>query len=228
VDILCPPFTPDSVRKALTKVPPWSESLSDSQVLEPVSAPKIIVPITIRDPPAKPSLTLASLPSASTSYQTQPTSASSHMSTLPSLAPLIPPPPHLAARASYSCPHVYAPALPLCARRRSVDVGGLALAMSGTAGQGGGWGGWAGAEEELALGVPSRKSKVKADTPAPKRRNNAGDDEVMYVPHDQSLLLLITLQVRRTTVSDVYSNRCGCRRCYFRHVSIPTVSISYL
>ncbi|CAE7220044.1 unnamed protein product [Rhizoctonia solani] len=145
--ILRPPFTPDSVRETLTKVP-WPNARSN-------------VPITR---PSKPSLSLASLPAASTSYQ--PESSASNMNSLPLLAPLVPPPPHLAARASYSCPHIYAPALPPCARRRSVDVGGLALALSGVAGHGGGWGGWARAEEELALGVPAKaKGKAKADSP---------------------------------------------------------------
>ncbi|CAE6495015.1 unnamed protein product [Rhizoctonia solani] len=139
--ILTPPFTPDSVQHTLTKVPSWSKPEE---------------PITSRA--SKPSLSLASLP-ASTSYQPETT-----MSSLPLLAPLVPPPPHLAARASYSCPHIYAPALPPCARRRSVDVGGLALALGGVAGQGGGWGGWAGAEDELALGVPA-KAKAKPETP---------------------------------------------------------------
>lgn len=106
------------------------------------------------------------------------------MSALPSLAPLVPPPPHLAARASYSCPHIYAPALPPCARRRSVDVGGLALALSGVAGQGSGWGGWAAAEDELALGVPSKgKGKAKANISAPKRTYGdlGGNGEAMCV-----------------------------------------------
>jgi hypothetical protein len=119
---------------------------------------------------SKPSLSLASLPAASTSYQPPSETSASYMNSLPSLAPLVPPPPHLAARASYSCPHIYAPALPPCARRRSVDVGGLALALSGVVGHGGGWGGWAGAEEELLLGVPSAKAKgkAKADSPTSK------------------------------------------------------------
>lgn len=186
VGVLSPPFTPDSVRAELTKVSPWSKSRSAPQALtkplEPISDPLVVPPTPVRPSPAKPSLSLASLPAASTSYQTQPLSASSHMSTLPSLAPLVPPPPHLAARASYSCPHIYAPALPPCARRRSVDVGGLALALSGVAGHGSGWGGWAGAEDELALGVPS-KGKAKPNISAPKRNYGdlGGHGEAMYV-----------------------------------------------
>ncbi|KAG8748476.1 3',5'-cyclic-nucleotide phosphodiesterase [Ceratobasidium sp. 414] len=181
-EIISAPFTTDSVREVLTKVGPWSVSSAPQALakpFEPISIPKIVPPT----PPSKPSLTLASLPPASTSYQTQPTSASSHMSTLPSLAPLVPPPPHLAARASYSCPRIYAPALPPCSRRRSVDVGGLALALSGVAGHGGGWGGWAGAEEELTLGVPSAdgKNRSKASTPTSKRRYDVGGEgEAMY------------------------------------------------
>ncbi|KAG9096117.1 hypothetical protein FS749_009107 [Ceratobasidium sp. UAMH 11750] len=181
-EIISAPFTTESVREVLTKVGPWSESSAHQALakpLEPISIPKLVPPT----PPSKPSLTLSSLPSASTSYQTQPTSASSHMSTLPSLAPLVPPPPHLAARASYSCPHIYAPALPPCARRRSVDVGGLALALSGVTGHGGGWGGWAGAEEELTLGVTSANTKGKggAGIPVPKRQYDVGGEgEEMY------------------------------------------------
>ncbi|CAE6435846.1 unnamed protein product [Rhizoctonia solani] len=152
--ILKPPFTPDSVRETLTKVRSWPNARSTpAQALTKPSG-------SISSRSAKPSLSLASLPAASTSYQPQ--SATSNMNSLPALAPLVPPPPHLAARASYSCPHIYAPALPPCVRRRSVDVGGLALALSG-AGHGGGWGGWAGAEEELSL-VPS-KGKAKAEAP---------------------------------------------------------------
>ncbi|KAG9126848.1 hypothetical protein FRC07_001705, partial [Ceratobasidium sp. 392] len=180
-EIIRAPFTTESVQEVLTKVGPWSVSSAPRALAKPrapiISAPKIVPPT----PPTKPSLTLASLPSASTSYQTQPTSASSHMSTLPALAPLVPPPPHLAARASYSCPHIYAPALPPCARRRSVDVGGLALALSGVAGHGGGWGGWAGTEEEVNFGVPSdnAKGKAKAGTPL-KRQYVGGEGDEMY------------------------------------------------
>ncbi|KAG8729500.1 3',5'-cyclic-nucleotide phosphodiesterase [Ceratobasidium sp. 423] len=155
--ILKPPFTPDSVQDALTKVHLWPNALPQmAKPFEPISRPRS----------SKPSLSLASLPAASTSYQ-PPGSSTSNMNSLPLLTPLVPPPPHLAARASYSCPHIYAPALPPCARRRSVDVGGLALAL-GAAGQGGGWGGWAGAEEELALDVPSAKAKGKAKAETPK------------------------------------------------------------
>ncbi|CAE6434818.1 unnamed protein product [Rhizoctonia solani] len=160
-EILKPPFTPDSVRDTLTKVRPW-----------PGSKPSESMPART----TKPSLSLASLPAASTSYQ-PPESSTSHMNSLPSLAPLVPPPPHLAARASYSCPHIYAPALPPCVRRRSVDVGGLALALGSAAGQGGGWGGWAGADEELELGVPSAKAKGKAKAEAPK---NLLQGDAMY------------------------------------------------
>jgi hypothetical protein len=189
VDILSAPFTPESVRTALTKVRPWSMSRPTPQALAkplgPISTPTVVPPTPVRSSLVKPSLSLASLPAASTSYQSQPHSASSHMSSLPSLAPLVPPPPHLAARASYSCPHIYAPALPPCARRRSVDVGGLALALSGVAGHGGGWGGWAGAEEELTLGVPSVKGKGKAKANTPPLKRSYGDlgghGEAMYV-----------------------------------------------
>ncbi|KAG8712762.1 3',5'-cyclic-nucleotide phosphodiesterase [Ceratobasidium sp. 395] len=175
-EIISPPFTSESVTQVLTKVGPWSSApqVTLAKSLERISTPKNIAT------PNKPSLTLASLPSASTSYQTQPTSASSHMSTLPALAPLVPPPPHLAARASYSCSHIYAPAFPPCARRRSVDVGGLALALGGAAGQGGGWGGWAGTEEEVNFGVPSAKGKGKASTPPKHQFGIAGQGEEMY------------------------------------------------
>ncbi|KAH7345359.1 hypothetical protein B0J17DRAFT_712954 [Rhizoctonia solani] len=165
--ILKPPFTPDSVREALTKVRPWPNARSTQQ---PWSKPSG----AIYSHTSKPSLSLASLPAASTSYE-QP--ESSTMNSLPSLAPLVPPPPHLAARASYSCPHIYAPALPPCVRRRSVDVGGLALALGSAAGQGGGWGGWAAAEEELALDVPSAKAKGKAKAEPPK---NPLQGDAMY------------------------------------------------
>lgn len=62
-----------------------------------------------------------------------------------------------------------------------MDVGGLALALSGVAGHGGGWGGWAGAEDELALGVPS-KGKAKPNVSAPKRNYGdlGGHGEAMY------------------------------------------------
>ncbi|CEL57346.1 hypothetical protein RSOLAG1IB_02085 [Rhizoctonia solani AG-1 IB] len=166
-EILKPPFTPDSVREVLTKVRPWPNARSTQPGLRKPSEP---IPSRMSLHSSKPSLSLASLPAASTSYQPPSETSASYMNSLPSLAPLVPPPPHLAARASYSCPHIYAPALPPCARRRSVDVGGLALALSGVAGHGGGWGGWAGAEEELLLGVPSAKAKgkAKADSPTSK------------------------------------------------------------
>ncbi|CAE6369823.1 unnamed protein product [Rhizoctonia solani] len=167
-EILKPPFTPDSVRHSLTKVRPWPNARSTQQPGLTKPSDSISPRMSLHS--SKPSLSLASLPAASTSYQPPPESSISHMNSLPSLAPLVPPPPHLGARASYSCPHIYAPALPPCVRRRSVDVGGLALALSGVAGHGGGWGGWAGAEEELSLGVPSAKAKgkAKADSPTSK------------------------------------------------------------
>ncbi|QRV91058.1 hypothetical protein RhiJN_19076 [Ceratobasidium sp. AG-Ba] len=177
VDILCAPFTPDSVRKALTKVPPWSESLSIPQALaeplEPISVPKIIPPISIREPSAKPLLSLASLPSASTSYQTQPLSVFQHVYFALSCATC-----SSASSPGRSCllflPACICISSSLCVRRRSVDVGGLALALSGVAGHGGGWGGWAGAEEELALGVPSGKVKAKAGATAPSGSTTLG------------------------------------------------------
>ncbi|KAJ1311820.1 hypothetical protein OPQ81_010281 [Rhizoctonia solani] len=173
-EILKPPFTPDSVREALTKVRPWPNARSTP----PQDLTKPFESISTRIPRStKPSLSLASLPTASTSYQPPSETSTSHMNSLPSLAPLVPPPPHLAARASYSCPHIYAPALPSCVRRRSVDVGGLALALSGVAGHGGGWGGWAGAEEELTLGLPSEKAKGKAKAETPK---NLLQGDAMY------------------------------------------------
>ncbi|KAB5592402.1 hypothetical protein CTheo_4166 [Ceratobasidium theobromae] len=123
-------------------------------ILAPPFSPEAVGAALAMARPAtpRPTLSLAALPRA-------PSSPPLPSSPLPPLAPLVPPP-HLAARASYSCPHMYAPALPPCVRRRSVDVGGLALALSGVGGHGGGWGGWAGAEDELALAV---KGQAKSD-----------------------------------------------------------------